>query len=365
MSHNTFFKIANYYNIKYDFSETLYNEAYALTIKLFRCFIAYETDELLRLYNDYKIMHEKYENSKGFIFCNLIETIYNLEVDDICDASNYINVCKEYVELYDNNIIYIYAMLWIFLKDIYADKNEIKEFILSIYNRYPLINIDPYILPMVYFQLGRINEVDNNIFEALNFYDNAINEYYKLNIYQRVIQANIQKGNCYFALKQYKMAKKVYFEMYEESKKYNYKIRMHICANNLAFIYFIQHDYEKAKEYIKLSRQNDSNFPDLYFYEAYIIYKTQSKKEARIGIKNIINSLDDTRVLHIVKFIRAMLNDNEIDIVKYFNFSKEDAIKNNSTMDLQLIYEMGIDYYKEHNKDMAFKLMSEYIEKFR
>lgn len=58
-----------------------------------------------------------------------------------------------------------------------------------------------------------------------------------------------------------------------------------------------------------------------------------------------------------------MLNENDKNIEKYFAYCIEDNQKINAQLDLELIYKMGIRYYKNRDMQMLCKLMSEYIDK--
>ena len=364
MSVFLFDKITRHYGITYDHDESLYKEAYDTLIKLFQLFMSYQSDELYKLYDNYKAKQTIYENSKAFIFVDLIEAVYFLEIDKYDEVNHCLNNCKDYLEIYDNNIIYLYAMIWIFTKHISYDLAEIKDFILHIYKKYSFADIDPYIKAMLYFQIGRIMEYSGNVIEALQYYDKSMMCYYKLNIHQRVVQNEIQKANCYFTLKQYSLAEKLYLDVYEESLKHNYKFRLIPCCNNLAFLYFVQDDYDNALKFIEQARKHGSTFPDLNYYEAYIFYKTKSKQIARHKIKKLIEIETDVRVKHTLKLMHSMLNENEKNIQKYFAYCEADNEAINANLDLLILYKMLIDYYEQHNSDRATDIMRKYIKKF-
>ncbi len=363
MSISLFNKITKYYGITYDHDESLYDEAYDTLIKLFQLYISYQPDELYKLYDSYKAKQTIYENSKAFIFVDLINALYYLKKYEYDEVKHCLNNCKDYLEIYDNNIIYLYAMIWIFIRKMDTDLKEIKSFIYPICNKYSLLNLDDHILGVTYYQIGRIKEASNDIFESLEYYEKSLQCFYKLNIYQRVIQVEIQKANCYFYLKQYKLAEKTYLKLYYESIRHGYITRAKYCCGNLAFIYFIQEDYKNTMKYVELARNHGGNFPDLNYYEAYIIYQTESKLIARKKIKKLIETEKDVRVVHTLKFIQAMLNENDKNIEKYFAYCLEDNQKINAQLDLELIYKMGIRYYKNRDMQMSCKLMSEYIDK--
>lgn len=364
MSISLFNKITKYYGITYDHDESLYKEAYDILIKMFQLYISYQPDELYNLYDNYKTKQSVYENSKAFVFVDLINAIYYLKKYEYAKVKHCLNDCKDYLEIYDNNIIYLYAMIWIFTKDIYQDFVEIKAFLIPVYQKYSFADIDPYIKAMLFFQIGRITEQGGNAIEALRYFDKSINCYYKLNIYQRVVQNEIQKATCCLTLKQYSLAEKLYLDVYEESLKYNYKFRLIPCCNNLAFLYFVQDDYDNTLKFIELARKHGSTFSSLNYYEAYIFYKTKSKQIARHKIKKLIEIETDVRVKHTLKLMHSMLNENEKNIQKYFAYCEADNEAINANLDLQILYKMLIDYYEQHNSDRATDIMRKYIKKF-
>ncbi len=364
MSVFLFDKITRHYGITYDHDESLYKEAYDILIKMFQLYISYQPDELYKLYDNYKTKQSVYENSKAFVFVDLINAIYYLKKYEYAKVKHCLNDCKDYLEIYDNNIIYLYAMIWIFTKDIYQDFKEIQNLLLPIYKSKSFIGLDPYIKAMLYFQIGRITEYSGNVIEALQYYDKSMMCYYKLNVHQRVVQNEIQKANCYFTLKQYSLAEKLYLDVYEESLKYNYKFRLMPCCDNLAFLYFVQQDYDNTLKFIELARKHGSTFPDLNYYEAYIFYKTKSKQIARHKIKKFIEIETDVRVKHTLKLMHSMLNENEKNIQKYFAYCEADNEAINANLDLQILYKMLIDYYEQHNSDRATNIMRKYIKKF-
>lgn len=364
MSISLFNKITKYYGITYDHDESLYKEAYDILIKMFQLYISYQPDELYKLYDNYKAKQTIYENSKAFVFVDLINAIYYLKKYEYDEVKCCLNNCKDYLEIYDNNIIYLYVMIWIVTKKMYQDLVEIKAFLMPIYQKYSFADIDPYIKAMLYFQIGRITELEGNEIEALQYFDKSMNCYYKLNIHQRVVQNEIQKATCYFTLKQYSFAEKLYLESFEESLKHNYKFRLIPCCNNLAFLYFVQQDYDNTLKFIELARKHGSTFPDLNYYEAYIFYKTKSKQIARHKIKKLIEIETNVRVKHMLKLMHSMLNENENNIQKYFAYCEADNEAINANLDLQILYKMLIDYYEQHNSDRATDIMRKYIKKF-
>lgn len=362
LNHDTFNKILNYYNTTYNFDQDLYNEAYDLTIELFKNVIAQNYDNVCLIYLNNKNKIDMYKKSKAFIFIDLIKAIFLLSSNSDEEANNYLDKAGQYVELFDTNIITIYVMSYIFLHKIKQNLYEIKKLIYVVHDNYPLNKLDKTIEAMLYLQTGRVLDMEENYFEALKYLDKAYNYFLQLNLYQRAIQSKIQKISCFFELKQFDIAKEEYINAFEESQKFRYVNCMNICSDNLALLYFIEEDYENTMKYIEISRKNGSTFPDLNYYLAYIIYKTKNKSVARKEIKLLIDKETDIKTLHILNFIRAMLNENENKIQKYFNLSEKLIIKEKDFFDQELLYKMAIDYYHMHDIYKENELMKNLIK---
>ena len=349
LNHATFNKILNYYNTTYNFDQDLYNESYGLTIELFKKIIAQNYDNVCLIYLNNKHKIDMYKISKAFIFVDLIKVIYLFACNNRENAKKYLDYASQYIELFDTNIFTIYVLLYSFLYKIKQNISIIQKSITNIYDNYPLNNLDKTIEAMLYLETGRIFDIGGNYFEALKYLDKAYICFLSLNLYQKATLSKIQKILCFFELKQFNIAKEEYIKTFEESQQLGYVNCMNICSNNLALLYFIEEDYENTMKYIEISRKNGSTFPDLNYYLAYIIYKTKNKSVARKEIKLLIDKETDIKTLHILNFIRAMLNENENKIQKYFNLSEKIIIKEKDFFDHELLYKMAIDYYHMHD----------------
>ena len=156
---------------------------------------------------------------------------------------------------------------------------------------------------MLYYQIGRIYESKYDNFEALKYFDKSIILFQNIHNLQRTIQVKIQKANIYFNLKDYDKAECEYLKMYEESQKYGYKRRTTACTNNLAFLYFVKYDYINSLKFIQLSRGQGTDFSDINYFEAYIIYKTKDVNTARKEMKRFLSYENTNDVLLVLKLI--------------------------------------------------------------
>ena len=364
LTKEVFNKIIKYYNVTYDDRQSIYDEAYNLTLELFSYVISLDYDALNKRYDEMVKSINLFKNSKAFIYYDLIEAI-KMEPTNKKIMSQHLIVCKDYLDFYDNNVIFIYSILWAFSKRLSYDYKELKEVLLKPYQKYSLIGVDEHILGMLYYQIGRVYEVENDCFEALIFYDKSINCFKNTNNIQRILQVKIQQATCYISLKNYHKAEDELLKIYDDSIKYQFKKRTIACANNLSFLYFIKRDYANSLKFIKYARVNGSSFLDLNYYEAYIIYKTGNISNARKYIKKFMDNESDPDILHTLKLIQSFANENDKKVEYYMELAIKDFKKLNSKLDIQLIYEMVLDYYKDRNPQRVKELLPEYIELIR
>ena len=364
LTKDIFNKIIKYYNVTYNDRQSIYDEAYNLTLELFSYLISFEKPKMYERYDEMHDRIEMYQHSKAFIFYDLIQAIRNKEINNDIRAQYVLN-CKDFIDVYDNNIIFVYSILLCFSKDISEYTSFLENVVLIAYKRYSLVGVNDDILAMLYYQIGRIYESKYDNFEALNYFDKSITAFQNIHNLQRTIQVKIQKANCYFDLKDYDKAEAEYLRMFEESSKYGFKSRMSACTDNLSFIYFVKHDYDNCLKYIQYSRDNGSTFPDLNYYKAYIFYKTKDLNTAKKEIKNLLNHHNELNITHVLKLIQAFTNENDKNVEYYFELSIKDFKNINSMTDTQLIYEMVLDYYKDKNPQRVKELLPEYIKLIR
>ena len=364
LTKDIFNKITNYYNVTYDNRRSIYDEAYNLTLELFSYIITYEDDKLDDLYDRYKSQIESYHNTKAFILCDLIEAIRNKYDNDDIVEQQLLNCC-DFLDVYDNNLIFIYCILWCFTKDVYKETKTLEKIVLDSYKRYSLVGVNEDIVAMLYYQIGRIHEAKHENFEALNYFDKSITAFQNIHNLQRTIQVKIQKANCYFDLKDYDKAEIEYLRIFEESSKYGFKRRMSACANNLAFLYFLKHDFENSLKFIEQARLNGTIVPNINYYQAYIHFKINDLCTTRKELKYLIDNEVDISTLHSLKLIQSFINKNDKNVEHYMDLAIKDFKKLNSTLDIQLIYEMVLDYYKDRNPQRVKELLPEYIKLIR
>ena len=364
LTKDIFNKITNYYNVTYDNRRSIYDEAYNLTLELFSYIITYEDDKLDDLYDRYKSKIESYHNTKAFILCDSIEAIRNKYDNDDIVEQQLLN-CRDFLDVYDNNLIFIYCILWCFTKNVDEHTKMLEKIVLDSYKRYSLVGVNEDIVAMLYYQIGRIYEAKRDNFEALNFFDKSITAFQNIHNLQRTIQVKIQKANIYFNLKDYDKAEIEYLRIFEESSKYGFKRRMSACANNLAFLYFLKRDFENSLKFIEQARLNGTIVPNINYYQAYIHFKINDLCTTRKELKYLIDNEVDISTLHSLKLIQSFINKNDKNVEHYMDLAIKDFKKLNSNLDVQLIYEMVLDYYKDRNPQRVKELLPEYINLIR
>ena len=364
LTKDIFNKIIKYYNVTYNDRQSIYDEAYNLTLELFSYLISFEKPKLFERYDEMHNRIEMYKHSKAFIFYDLIQAIRNKEINNDI-RTQYVLNCKDFIDVYDNNIIFIYSILLCFSKDVSEYTSFLENVVLNAYKRYSLVGVNEDIVAMLYYQIGRIYESKYDNFEALNFFDKSITAFQNIHNLQRTIQVKIQKANIYFNLKDYDKAEIEYLRIFEESSKYGFKRRMSACANNLAFLYFLKHDFENSLKFIEQAKLNGTIVPNINYYQAYIHFKINDVCSVRKELKQMIDIEDDTSTLHSLKLIQSFINANDNNVDHYMELAIKDFKKLNSDLDIQLIYEMVLDYYKDRNPQRVKELLPEYIKLIR
>lgn len=359
-----FNKITDLCETSYDKSSYLYNEAYQIAIELFINIIKTDRNAFINLYSAFENKIEVFEHSKAFIFVDLIKSMREILDDNFNESEQYLIKCKDYIELYDNNIIFINVIQWMFTKDLKENTNYLRKILIGTYDKYSLTNVDSKIVGMVYYQIGRLLQAERDYFEADKFLDKAL-ELFKTNgLLNREIQAKIQKATIYMDVKLYDKAEELYLEMYNKAKENNFTYRLRACCNNLSLLYFINNNYDKSEEFYKLSKKYGSTFPDINYYHAYIIYKTKPLKQARSEITKLIIGEKDKRILLILKFIQSMINENNQKVDRYFNVALKEIKKTNDSVDFELFNKMALEYYITHDKDKFDELFEKNIIKY-
>lgn len=117
LTKDIFNKIIKYYNVTYNDRQSIYDEAYKLTLELFSYIISFEKPKMYERYDEMHDRIEMYQHSKAFIFYDVIQAIRNKENNNDIRAQYVLN-CKDFIEVYDNNIIFVYSILLCFSKDI-------------------------------------------------------------------------------------------------------------------------------------------------------------------------------------------------------------------------------------------------------
>lgn len=135
LTKDIFNKIIKYYNVTYNDRQSIYDEAYNLTLELFSYLISFEKSKLFERYDEMYDRIEMYQHSKAFIFYDLIHAIRNKENNNDIRAQYVLN-CKDFIDVYDNNIIFIYSILLCFSKDISEYTSFLENIVINAYKRY-------------------------------------------------------------------------------------------------------------------------------------------------------------------------------------------------------------------------------------
>lgn len=353
-------KILSYYQVDYNRDNRLYEEAYNFTIRLYDSFVFKDKKKLMLYENEFKKKECIFENSRGFIFNGLIQSI----IDALKESHVYQNTLEdinEYLQVYDKSMSSIYAIMYGFKNDIFKNLNDAKEVVFSIYENNYSDNLKPSIKGMLYYQLGKINACDGEPLIAIKWYEKAILYLQEIYCIERVNQTKIEIAGALLDLSLYKDAEKLYLNALEEARQYSYCRRICACLNNLAYLHFIQRNYEKCDFYVNKAKESGSTHPDINYYLAYCAYKTKSRAEARSLVSKLLKGEEDQYTYRMLKMIQGFINDNYKLVDLFFERSKKYLLKVNDRLDLKILYEMNIMYYKDKNYDRLIQLIDEYI----
>ncbi len=352
--------VLTYYDVAYDQSVELYEEAYNLVIKIYECVIFKNNELFAKCEQEFNAKVEAFAFSRAFIFNDLIK--YMIELMKYKRASDeIISNASRYLPVYDSNITYICGVTYGFGKGFSHNLVETKKVLFDIYDRYPIHNVNPSIKGMFYYQLGRISCEERSYLKSLNYYHEAIEILKSIYCVERVNQTNIEIANILLMLRVYDEAEKKYLELLEEARKHSFKRRMNVCLSNLSYLYLLQKKYDECAKYVMQAKKAGSKYHDLNYYLAYCAYKTKTKDNARSIISKLINDEDDRYTARMIKMIQGFVNDNESKIDNYFELIKKDLFKLDDKLEIDLLYDMVISYYVKRNSGKCAKLVEEYL----
>lgn len=115
----------------------------------------------------------------------------------------------------------------------------------------------------------------------------------------------------------YDQCEKEYIKIFKKCIDKNYKYCASVCANNLAYLYILTKEYDKADYYINKSHDLDSKFSHINYFKGYICYKMETKELARKHIKELINQ----EIENLYNMICDYLKDNNHE--KYCKYLEE------------------------------------------
>lgn len=354
-------KIISYYHVSYDTDMTVYEEAYNLTIKVYESYVFKDKESLAKYENEFLAKEHLFECSRAFIFNKLILAIINL-LKDRSVTGTYIEECREYLPLYDSNIAGIFAIVYACFQDVYLNLEGIKQVFTDIYENNANYNLKPSIKAMMHYEMGRIASYDNEYLDALKFYERAISKFHDIYCIERINQVKIDIASAYSDLCLYEKAEEAYLMCLDEAYKYNFDFRIKACLNNLAWLYFVTRKYDKCIEYVNKAMDVRSYQDDIKYYLAYCTYQTKGSSEARKLTSKFLSEETNTHTKRMLKMIQGFINDNYKDIDSYFERSKKLLMKYKSYIDIKVLYEMNIIYYKDRDQKRYLHLLEEYFE---
>ena len=353
-------RILAHYKVNYNRDMKLYKEAYELTINLYESYLFKDMDSLKKYETEFYEKQDLFSSSRAFIFNDLMLAIINL-LKDRTVTCLLLDDIKKYRVLYDNNIECIYAIVYAWGKDVYANLRDVKKVVLEIYKYNSNYNLKPSIEGMLDFQIAKIKRCNHEYFEALKFYEKAIVSLQEIYCIERINQTKIEIAGLLIDLELYDKAEEEYLKCLNEAIKYKYNRRICACLNNLAYLYFIERRYDECIEYVRKAKAARSTHPDINYFLAYCIYQTKSKEEARNIVTKLLTDEKDRYTYRMLKMIQGFINDNHKNIDMYFERSKNHLEKLHDKLEIKVLYEMNIMYNKSKDQDRYLKLVDEYF----
>lgn len=271
------------------------------------------TDEICNYYKD-KV--QEYKHSKGFIYTFMMDYFILENVDDKT-LKEYKENCLKYMPYYESKFWFFYSIMLSFKYDIYEYENEIDDILNYCLNEKSTYGLDNASKGMFCYQLGRLYDIQRKHFESYDMCMKSIELFNKAGIEERSLEAKIQIVGLYLNLKMHDQCEKEYIKIFKKCIDKNYKYCASVCANNLAYLYILTKEYDKADYYINKSHDLDSKFSHINYFKGYICYKMETKELARKHIKELINQ----EIENLYNMICDYLKDNNHE--KYCKYLEE------------------------------------------
>ena len=348
-------QLNNFYNLKFDENQQLYDEACDILNEAFKAlFFANQTEEsdiLKKAVENTNI----YENSSAYFVFKIIELHYHMRISNNNTQIEYI---RELVEsnldaLSLANISIFYCLLGIYYK-----RKSVSIFIAENYlnKSLELSSSNSKVYAYSLFQLISLCARTNRIALAYSYCEKARNIFNRLNNYTTLFYIDFSQCNCLISMGLYDFAtaklKELLSDINQSNKEHVPKIH-----HSLAWCYLLNCQYSECIKYTNLAIENKDPSCDLCYFIPYSYYKQNEYLKCLDYIESHLEYADDF-YKPFLQAISARIQKQNVDFEKNIILYYQSLLQNNVYEDIPLIQNFILDYYTEtNNKDMMIKIL--------
>lgn len=348
-------QLNNFYNLKFDENQQLYDEACDILNEAFKAlFFANQTEEsdiLKKAIENTNI----YENSSAYFVFKIIELHYHMRISNNNTQIEYI---RELVEsnldaLSLANISIFYCLLGIYYK-----RKSVSIFIAENYlnKSLELSSSNSKVYAYSLFQLISLCARTNRIALAYSYCEKARNIFNRLNNYTTLFYIDFSQCNCLISMGLYDFAtaklKELLSDINQSNKEHVPKIH-----HSLAWCYLLNCQYSECIKYTNLAIENKDPSCDLCYFIPYSYYKQNEYLKCLDYIESHLEYADDF-YKPFLQAISARIQKQNVDFEKNIILYYQSLLQNNVYEDIPFIQNFILDYYTEtNNKDMMIKIL--------
>lgn len=349
LSYNHYDEIMDFYDIKFNFEKNILEE---ITIKLY---------EILRNYINANIVSEKeifkevfqdknrYSDSYGFFVFKLIQLFYHIrfQIDNTCEIDELKELIKKYLFLYteeEKAIFYDILAQYYIIRKKYSKSYD---YLIKAREVCPDITNVTALRATILYHITIVLQRLNKPSLAFICCREAMNEFRKEKIYNRLFYLDIYEGNCLSRMQLYLEAEKVYLSVLENTFFLNDARLTCTIYDNLSWNCLKNKKYEDSIFYAKKSIELGNNSDDAYTHIAYSLFKLDKKSECIEFINNLEgdNINEFSRMLNNIILYRILNEDRKLlyELEQYY-----DGCKVNGDYEMELLVRnLQLDFYKE------------------
>lgn len=136
------------------------------------------------------------------------------------------------------------------------------------------------LLPMIYYQLGQIENRLNDELKSFSFNDQAYKLFMNIGNMRRAIQVLSQMALTYTTNGRYKQAELIYERLIDHTKSMNLsKLERNIIYNNASLNAIKQGDFDHSLKLLNQLKADSDQIPAFYFNKAWSLYNKKSYKK--------------------------------------------------------------------------------------